>query len=46
MNVTRDVLTRLSEILDYNKQSILLSGAIMYMYTKSQIWWHIHCCHR
>jgi hypothetical protein len=44
MNVTWDVCTGLSEILNRNEQSIPLLCA--YMYTKLQTWWHIHCCHK
>jgi len=41
MNVTWDVHTGLSEILNHNKQSNPLLGACMY--TKLQTQWHIQC---
>jgi len=46
MNVTQDVCTGLSEILNHNDQSAPLLGAFMYMYTKLQTRCHIRCCHR
>ena len=44
INVTRDMHTGLSEILNHNEQSPLLLGAYICSYTKLQTWWQIHCC--
>ena len=41
-----DTCTGLSEIHNHNEELTPLLGACMYMYTKLQTNWHIHCCHR
>jgi len=41
-----ETCTGLSEIHNHNEKSTPLVGACLYMYTKLQTQWHIHCCHR